>query len=339
MIRPMLRRGFTLIEILVVLAIIGILIALLLPAVQRAREAGRRLQCSSNLRQLGLALASYQSAFGVYPFGVGSDGDKILASLASPTNRRYSMHAQILAFLDQGPLFQSLNFTLAPFYPDTTGDPRIVTGSGPNETAAVVVVAGFLCPSDSNRMPSRPWGPVNYRSCNGGSWSGRLGDGLFGQGSAIRPADISDGLSQTAAMSEKVRGHDDFQRLEIPADLYRLPAPWTEDTFRRWCLELSDKEASTLPRYPSDTNSGQTWLEGNMTWTRYNHLLPPGNRTCANGLTWNGVAMTATSYHDSGVNLLFADGSVRFVKSSVDSNAWHALGTIRGGEVAPTESY
>ncbi len=188
-------------------------------------------------------------------------------------------------------------------------------------------------------MPSRPWGPVNYRSCNGGSWSGRLGDGLFGQGSAIRPADIGDGLSQTAAMSERIWGHDDFQRIDIPSDIFRLAAPWTEATFRQWCLGQSDAEAAGLERHPSDTNSGQTWLEGNMTWTRYNHLLPPGKRTCANGLTWNGVGLTASSHHDRGVNLLIADGSVRFVKDAVDSTLWRALATIRGGEVVANDAY
>ena len=333
------RRGFTLIELLVVIAIIAILVALLIPAVQSAREAGRRIQCTSNLRQFGLALANYQSGFGVYPFGVGSDGDKTLSKVASPTNRRYSMHAQVLPFLDQGPLFSQLNFTLAPFYPDTTGDPRVINGNGPNETAAVVVVSTFLCPTDRNRMPSRPWGANNYRSCNGGSWSGRLGDGLFGQGSAIRPADIGDGLSQTAAMSERIRGHDDFQQIDRLSDISRMPAPWTETGFQRWCLGLTDQEAAALPHNPSDANSGHTWLEGNMTWTRYNHLLPPGNRACANGLTWNGVAMSATSFHTAGVNLLMADGSVHFVKNAVDPKLWQALATIRGGEVVSADSF
>ncbi len=334
-----LRRGLTLIELLVVVAIIGVLIALLLPAVQSAREAARRIACTGNLKQLGLALVNYQTTFSVYPFGVGADGDTSIANLAAPTNRRYSMHAQILPFIERPALFSGLNFARSPFFPDETGDPRTITGAGPNETAAATRVAVFLCPSDFDRMPSRPWGQNNYRSCNGGSWSGRAGDGMFGQGSAIRPADIRDGLSQTVALSEKVRGHDDFQRTDIPSDIFRLPAPWTEAKFRDWCGTLDAVEAATLPRNPATSNSGQTWLEGNMTWTRYNHLLPPGQRTCANGLTWNGVAMTATSRHPGGVNIALADGSVRFVRESVNPDIWRALATIRGREVVASDAY
>jgi prepilin-type processing-associated H-X9-DG protein len=76
-----------------------------------------------------------------------------------------------------------------------------------------------------------------------------------------------------------------------------------------------------------------------MSWTRYNHLLPPGHKSCINGLTWNGVAMTAGSRHKSGVNLLLGDGSVRFVGQSVDPSVWQALGMIAGGEAIAGDSY
>jgi prepilin-type N-terminal cleavage/methylation domain-containing protein len=331
--------GFTLIELLVTISIIGVLIGLLLPAVQRAREAGRRVQCQANLRQFGIALASYEAAAGVYPFGVGADFDKVISQIATPKNRRYSLHSQILPYLEQAPLFHQLNFFFQPFAPDETGDPAVVTGSGPNETAARTIVGVFLCPSDFDRMPSRPWGQTNYRSCNGASWSGRAGDGMFGQSTRIRTADIRDGLSNTAAMSERLRGHDDFAKLDVDADLFRNAAPWTEATFRAWCHGLSDDEASILPRNPAVANSGMNWLEGNMTWTRYNHLLPPGSKSCANGLTWDGVAMTANSRHARVVGLLLGDGSVRFVSQSVNPRVWSALGTIAGGEVIANDAY
>jgi prepilin-type N-terminal cleavage/methylation domain-containing protein len=331
--------GFTLIELLVAISIIGVLIALLVPAVQAAREAARRVQCQSNLRQLGLALAHYESAAGVYPFGVGADSDKLISQIASSNSRRYSLHSQILPYLEQTPLFNQLNFFFQPFAPDQTGDPAVVTGSGPNETAARTVVSVFLCPSDFDRMNSRPWGQTNYRSCNGSSWSGRAGDGMFGQSTRIRTADVRDGLSNTAAMSERVRGHDDFAKLDINADLFREAAPWTEDTFRAWCQGLSDSDAFALPRNPAVANSGMNWLEGNMTWTRYNHLLPPGSKSCANGLTWDGVAMTANSRHAKTVGLLKGDGSVRFVSHSVNPRVWSALGTIAGGEVISSDAY
>ena len=333
------RGGFTAIELLVVVAIIGILVGLLLPAVQAAREAARRAKCMANLRQLGIGLAHYQETFGVYPFGVGADRDGVIAQTASAGNRRYSLHAQLLPMVEQAPLFDQLNFAVAPFYPDTTGDPAVVTGVGPNETAARTSLDLFLCPSDPDRMPSRPWGQNNYRSCNGGSWSGRLGDGMFGQGSRIRPADVRDGLSNTAAMSERVRGHDDWTRPDFDADLFRLAAPWTEDAFRDWCAGLSDAEAAALPRNVESSNSGMNWLEGNMTWTRYNHVLPPGSKTCVNGLTWNGVAMTANSRHGKTTGLLLGDGSVRSVKVSVAPAVWRALGTIAGSETIPGDGF
>jgi hypothetical protein len=254
-------------------------------------------------------------------------------------NRRYSLHSQLLPYVEQAALFHAINFYVAPFAPDETGDPSVVTGAGPNETAARTAVAVFLCPSDFDRMPLRPWGQTNYRSCNGSSWSGRAGDGMFGQSTRIRPANVRDGLSNTAAVSERIRGHDDYNVVDFAADLFRNPAPWTEATFRDWCMALTDAEAASFERNPSVANSGMNWLEGNMTWTRYNHLLPPGSKSCANGLTWDGVAMTANSRHDRVVGLLLGDGSVRTVKDSVDPRIWRALGTIAGGETISADAF
>jgi len=333
------RRAFTMIELLVVIAVIGLLVALLLPAVQRARESARRVQCQGKFRQLGIALHNYQTAMGVYPFGVGADGDKTLATYTSLSNRRYSMHSQLLPYLELAALFDGLNFGVSPFFPDANGDPNIEDGPGPNFTAAQVRVDAFICPSDFNRMPSRPWGPVNYRSCNGSTWSARAGDGMFGQSTWIGPADIRDGLSNTAAMSERIRGHDDYQKVDVTSDQFRVAAPWTEATFTEWCTDLTDAEAKALPKHYSNATAGLTWLEGNMSWTRYNHVLTPGHKTCVNGVTWNGTAMTAGSRHDRGVGLLLGDGSVRLVKETVSPPVWRALGTIAKGETVPADGF
>jgi len=336
---PIRSKAFTLLELLVVIAVIGLLVALLIPAVQRAREAARRVQCQNNLKQLGIGLANYQSHCGVYPFGVGADADKLIPTYASTGNRRFSLHSQLLPYLEKPALFNQLNFSVSPFYPDTTGDPSVISGQGPNETVAQVWVDLFVCPSDVNRMSSRPWGQVNYRSCNGSSWSARTGDGLFGQGSQVRPGDVRDGLSNTAAASERLRGHDDFEHVDFASDQFRLAAPWTEATFRTWCDELTDAEAAALPSTPTSASLGLTWLEGNMSWTRYNHLLPPGRKSCLNGVTWNGAAMTASSRHDGVVGLLLGDGSVRFIKYAVNPVVWRGLGTIAGSEAISADSY
>ena len=162
---------------------------------------------------------------------------------------------------------------------------------------------------------------------------------MFGQSTRIGPANVRDGLSNTAAMSERLRGHDDFENVDVTSDQFRLAAPWTEAAFTEWCASLSDAEAIALPKHYSNATTGLTWLEGNMSWTRYNHVLTPGSKTCINGVTWNGVIMTAGSRHAGGVGLLLGDGSVRFVKRTVSPPIWRALGTIAGGETLPADGY
>jgi len=323
------RSAFTLVELLVTIAVIGALIALLLPAVQAAREAARRATCTSNLKQLGLALQNYHSTHGTLPFGVGTDDDTIIATIGTLNARRYSTQTQLLAYLDQQALFNTLNFQVAPFFPYVSGHVGPSGEIGPNGTAARVVLGSYLCPSDLDRVES-PWGHNNYRTCNGSTWSGRAGNGLFGQNSAIRFASVVDGLSSTAAFSERAKGTGSLGKLEQVSDLYNIPGAWSEEPFRDHCRGLSVRNLVKLQR---NTDSGQNWLEGNMNWTRYNHVLPPGQHACKYGLTWNGVSMPASSRHPGGVNLAMADGSVRFIVESIAPATWSALATIRGGEV------
>jgi prepilin-type N-terminal cleavage/methylation domain-containing protein/prepilin-type processing-associated H-X9-DG protein len=323
------HRGMTLIELLIVIALVALLLALMLPAVQMAREAARRTQCRNNLRQIGIALHSYESNHRVYPFGVGADSDGDEATITSTDSRRYSAHSQLLPYLGLQTVYQQIDFHVQPFYPDTTADPGVVTGLGPNEGIAQIKIAVFECPSDINRL-RRPWGSTNYRSCNGSSWDGRRGDGLFGQITAVRPSDVRDGLSNTVAFSERIRGDDDDSRVDMDSDLFGLAAPWTELAFQEWCQQLTPSVAATLSLH--DSNGGMTWLEGNMNWTRYNHVFPPGHTACKTDLTWNGVGMPANSRHGRAVHALFADGSVRLIGYNIDVDVWKALGTIAGSE-------
>ncbi len=328
------RFGFTIIELIAVVAIVGLLVAMLAPAVQSARDAARRMQCAGNLRQIGLALANYESVCRVFPFGVGADSDGSETTITSVNSRRFALHTQILPYLDQRAVYDLLNFSVEPFYPDTTGDPQVVTGNGPNESAAQTQIPLLLCPADFDRL-GRPWGPNNYRSCNGSSWAGRAGDGMFGQITSIGPKDVRDGLSNTAAFSERIRGEDVQLPIDLHADLFGLPAPWTETTFRNWCDQLTYAQAAAAPI--RNSNGGMTWLEGNMNWTRYNHVLTPGRPSCKNDLTWNGAAMTADSRHAGGVNLLLGDGATRFVSEQINPLVWRALASIAGNEAIGTD--
>lgn len=323
------RQGMTIVELLTVIAVIAILIALLLPAIQRVRETSRRLKCLANLKQIGLALHNYHDVHRVLPFGVGYDTHPVVAHKGTLEDRRYACHTQLLPFLEQSAAWELIDFNLAPFHPYVSAETGPNGELGANGPAAIQRIEVFQCPSDLERMPF-PWGTNNYRSCNGSTWTGRNGNGMFGQISSIRLGGVKDGLSNTAMFSERCKGTGDPNVLDRLSDVYNLDNLWTEPDFRKACDEL-DWENSSL--YTTrDYDSGQTWLEGNMNWTRYNHSLGPNRLSCKNGTTWDGVVMTATSHHDGGVNLLLGDASARFTSESIDLGVWQALATISEGD-------
>ncbi len=330
------RPGFTVIELLVTIAIIGLLIALLLPAIQSAREVARRMQCANNLKQIGVALHSYHSTHSVLPFGVGLDHDVTISTMGTLDDRRYSAQSLILPQLDQANIYSRIDFNVAPFHPfvnAATGDQSVIAANGTNVVngeAAKAHLDVFLCPSDMDRL-SILWSHNNYRACNGGDWSGRTGNGMFGQITSVKFANVTDGLSQTAMFSERVKGTGDKSVYDKHSDLYDLTGIWLESAFRDRCDQLTPAVAAT---HNQDIESGQTWLEGNMNWTRYNHVLPPNQISCKNGYTWDGVIMTASSRHNGGVNILLGDGSMQFVSDSVDADLWRGLGTINGSDKA-----
>jgi len=325
-------RAFTLVELLVVMAIIGVLMALLLPAVQAAREAARRATCTNHLKQIGAALHQYHETHRILPFGCGPDDDGAASSIGTLKARRYSAHSQLLPYLEQKAVSDAIDFRVAPFHPYVNAammDPAVYASPVElvvNGRAAVTKISTFLCPSDGDRLQS-PWGHNNYRSCNGSTWSGRSGNGMFGQNSGVRFADVRDGLSNTAMFSERVKGTWNALEQDTRADLYNIAGVWTEASFRKACAALTPQQAMV---YPHDFDGGQTWLEGNMNWTRYNHLLPPNRIACKNGMTWDGVAMPASSRHPGGVHVLFGDGTVHFVADVVDEGVWLGAGTIAG---------
>jgi prepilin-type N-terminal cleavage/methylation domain-containing protein len=200
---PSRRRGFTLIELLVVIAIIGVLIALLLPAVQSAREAARRSQCTNNLKQIGLAVANYESANqALPPSGVYSPPSGSLEA-------NFSMKARLLPFMEQSPLYDALNMNLLSYIDMANGL------SVANSTVARATVTTFLCPSDTNIANLDDKG-TNYPNNLG---LNRYHNGWEPQGPAwylgndanlkrvVTLASVTDGTSNTAMFSESIKGN------------------------------------------------------------------------------------------------------------------------------------
>jgi prepilin-type N-terminal cleavage/methylation domain-containing protein/prepilin-type processing-associated H-X9-DG protein len=301
------HRGFTLIELLVVIAIIAILIGLLLPAVQKVREAAARMSCSNNLKQIGLALHNHEGAYRAFP----------QARNAWPLV--HSALSRLLPFVEQDNLQRLVDYTTPPTSPTNLG-------------ASQTRVGLFICPSDpvGGKVPTlAEWGS-NYVANNGSGTIGfgliASGDGLFTQ-TPIRIGDILDGTSNTAAFSESLLGNGMVPASAAAADprFVVLEVPGGNDPTPAAC----DGAAGTF-----SGRRGGKWIDGHYGNTLYNHYYTPNPATwdCGNGSHNKGLS-TARSFHSGGVNLVLGDGSVRFVSNSISATSWRALGTRAGGEV------
>jgi prepilin-type N-terminal cleavage/methylation domain-containing protein/prepilin-type processing-associated H-X9-DG protein len=323
------RDGFTLIELMVVIAIIALLIALLLPAVQAAREAARRVQCVNNLKQMGLALHNYHDALSIFPPGYIASSRFIDGE--TDTAPGWSWASMILPQLDNGPLYAAINVYLPVQAPA-------------NATAAQTRLAAFLCPSD--QPPSDGTFPVtdglgftvatvaptSYAACTGndqadvalGLNNDGLGNGLFFRNSGIRIAAITDGTSQTVMLEERAWGI-------------------TEGT---WTGAVAGGVVLRGPFNPCPGSGAASYLAPCLVLVHCNMIN--SNSDLDSGLD------DPSSFHPGGANMLFADGSVHFLRS-VPANAgvnpdgstryspgsiiFQALGTRAGGEVVSSDSY
>ncbi len=327
------RIGFTLVELLVVIAIIGILVGLLLPAVQAAREAARRMQCSNNLKQVGLALHMHIDTKKSLP----ANGNYAWNGSAVNTTNAWSGMARILPYLEQENLFRGIDFTVSYSTQPNISSKRVGT---------------FMCPSEVNdkghgtdaNFGNRYW-PINY-ALNSGTWSiltakstwMRTGDGAFGPNCTYRTSDFTDGLSNTLAVAE------------VKAFTNRVPGASTTATF-----PLALAAPTTLASLPLGTFNPSSfthveWVDGKVHETGFTTVFTPNAQvTLKNGgvdyevdlvlATESNVgdtyaAVTSRSYHTGGVNALFMDGSVHFISNSIQLDIWRAFGTRARGEVA-----
>jgi prepilin-type N-terminal cleavage/methylation domain-containing protein/prepilin-type processing-associated H-X9-DG protein len=340
-------RGFTLIELLVVIAIIAVLIALLLPAVQAAREAARRSQCVNNLKQIGLGLHNYHQAIGTFPLANAVSYDGVGSVTEWGT---WSGQAMMLPYLEQTPIYNNINFSWNCWY--GTGQPI-------NSTVFNTNLNIFMCPSDG--MVGRS-NNNNYVGCMGTTtdpWSTES-TGVFAHKTSCGLRDITDGSSNTIAFSEglvsgTMQGEtwrDGVSFGQQDANSQDGQQGGAFDAYASRAIVMSDLAACSTAfqtgSNPPGNDKGYRWGTGSPGVTYFNTIVPPSSTQyrwggCRFGCAGCGFEFgqyeNATSNHAGGVNCLMADGSVRFVKSSISMNTWWALGTKATGEVLSSDSF
>jgi prepilin-type N-terminal cleavage/methylation domain-containing protein len=335
----MLRRiGFTLIELLVVIAIIAVLIGLLLPAVQKVREAASRMSCQNNLKQLALATHMHEEAFEHLP-----PTATITRLSATPTDVQVNYvgpHGRILPFIEQDNIYKGI-------------DPNTLYGSLANQSATANVIKVFLCPSEPRKEPLSHAvygliGGVNY-AFNMGDWFVWNGQnnspaprGAFGVNLRLRWRDFTDGLTNTVIFSE-VKNYQPMIRdcpggLSLIKNPGNVPGPDTAPL--AVCPEYSGTGCNVF------LTAHTQWAEMSVQHNGFTTAWPPNKVTPGAGLPDVDIvgtrerlggptfaAVTSRSHHIGGVNVALADGSIRFVRQSVSGTIWRALGSVAGGEV------
>ncbi len=333
-----------------VIAIIGVLIALLLPAVQSAREAARRSQCVNNLKQIGLALHNYHGTHNVFPMGSSR------APVATDPSSNawwgdWSAHSMLLPFLEQQPLYNAANFMVTAIGHDPAHQM--------NQTVRDTRLAGFLCPSDGNA--GRNYTNSYYASAGTTSRHEHHVDysGVFAKNVCYGIADITDGSANTVAFSEGLIAPTDGPSRALSvvgasgADVWTnvwslvpagtAPPGTTVRSKLQVCTTKLNAGGGDVKR-----NKGERWAWGEFGMTMFHTIVPPNSTEykwgacrfdCGGCSPDNADWSNAQSNHSGGVNVLMADGSVRFVKDSIGWGIWWSIGTKSGGEVVSADAY
>lgn len=330
------RRAFTLIELLVVIAIIAVLIALLLPAVQSAREAARRAQCVNNLKQMGLALHNYEGSNGAFPIGIIRYTRPSCSEADTNSNKRHTLFAFILPYMEQSNVYDGMNFSFG-------------AGFVVNVTAQETRIAAYVCPSDPpSTGPINPPGQLVSIGVNQCSYSGVAGtieflrhrhapptnaancghiegDGTFVASFNYKLASIADGTSNTMFLGETSR-------------FVGQPSSWQNPwNYGEWYGVVGGNGQGSLPM-------GIAYLAARPNSRLIDADVIP--IIDPDPFTWYQKAAAQAygnfgfrSQHPGGLNFLMGDGSVKFIKQTIDLPTYRALGTRAGGEVISADSY
>lgn len=346
------QAGFTLVELLVVIAIIGVLIGLLLPAVQSARESARRTACTNNLKQLGVALHAHLDAYKAFPRGMYANSTNYASHTAGGAGLAPGWTVRILPFIEQSALYDRFDWSAR------------ATWGGTNADIAKTFVSGFRCASDPGKR-STVGGGINYRGSAGPTFyyssTTRLTAaqqiGLFNESIDLRDKDVTDGFANTIMIGETIIPSQDgdssskraqmwhasftgsarFPNLDISAIGTACDAGQANGShFNRdsvYSTALSDQGHSSF------REEGTMWTVGSALSSIFSTILNPNTprANCINSSNANIVnreaVVSASSRHPAGVQVTFADGSVRMINAEILNDTWQRLGARNDGGV------